>query len=66
MEWDNKSPGGLPGLRRAGLFILGLGAVMLAVAIMLTMFAGSVLGPVLLISSIPVNTLAVILLRKKS
>ena len=65
MEWDNKNPNGLPGLRRAGLFILGLGAVILAAAIILIMSTGSAMGPILLIGSIFVNTLAIILLRKK-
>ena len=66
MEWENKNPNRPPGLRLAGLILLGVGAVTLAVAIILTMTAGTVLAPVLLVSSILINTLAVTFLRKKN
>ena len=64
MEWENKnSPGKL---RQAGLILLGIGGVMLALAIVFTMAVGTVLAPILMVSSILINTLAAILLRKKS
>ena len=66
MEWDNKNPNSPAGLRLAGLILLVIGVAVLAIAIALTMIAGSALGPVLLVASILINTLAVIFLRKKN
>ena len=65
MEWENKSPSGPTKFRQAGLIFLGVGAVLLAIAIVLIM-AGTVLATVLMVCSIMVNTAAVIFLRKKS
>jgi len=65
MEWENKSSSRPTGLRLAGLFLLGVGVVTLAVAIALTMTVGTVLAPVFMVASILINTLAVIFLRKK-
>ena len=66
MEWENKNPNGLAGLRLAGLILLVIGVAVLVVAIALTMIASSALGPVLLVASILINTMAVIFLRKKN
>ena len=66
MEWDNKNPNSPTGLRLAGLILLGIGIAVLVVAIALTMAAASALGPMLLVASTLINTLAVIFLRKKN
>jgi len=65
MEWENKNPNAPTKLRQAGLILLGVGAVILAVAIILIMAVGTVLAPIFMVASILVNTLAVIFLRKK-
>jgi len=66
MEWENKNPNGPSKTRQAGLILLGLGAVTLATSIILTMAVGTLLAPILMVSSILINTAAVIFLRKKS
>ena len=65
MEWENKNPNHTPTLRLTGLILLGFGVVLLAVAIAVAITIGTVLATALMFSSILVNTLAVILLRKK-
>ena len=65
MEWENKNSNHPSTLRLVGLILLGLGVVLLAIAIAVTMTVGTVLATALMASSILVNTLAVILLRKK-
>jgi len=65
MEWDNKTTNSPSIFRLVGLLLLGVGLIML-VASVFFIFAGSVLATVFLICSIFVNTAAVILLRKKS
>ena len=65
MEWENKSPNRPGGLRLTGLILLGVGVVLLTVAIALTMTVGTVVAPIFMLSSILVNTTAVMFLRKK-
>jgi len=65
MEWENKNPNRPSGLRMTGLILLGVGVVLLAVAIALTITVGTVVAPVFMLSSILVNTVAVTFLRKK-
>jgi len=65
MEWDNKSPNRPSSLRLTGLILLGFGVVLLAIAIAITMTVGTVVATIFMLSSILVNTTAVILLRKK-
>ncbi|MCL2856807.1 MAG: hypothetical protein FWE19_03665 [Oscillospiraceae bacterium] len=66
MEWENKSSNNQGKLRQAGLILLGLGVVTLAVAIILIIAVGTMLASIFMISSILINTTAVIFLRKKS
>ena len=65
MEWENKNPNYPSKLRLIGLILLGFGVVLLAVATAVAITVGTVLATVLMASSILVNTLAVIFLRKK-
>lgn len=60
MQWDNKNKNG-----RAGMVLLCVGLVILALAVALTMTFGTIWSPVMLVTSMIINTAAIIILRGK-
>ena len=61
MEWDKK---GRNKTREAGFILLAGGTIILVAGIVLSFTVGTVLAPILLSSSILINTAAVICLRR--